>query len=153
MSILALDPGYTHSALVRFDAGRPLQAERLGNGELITRLRAREWLGDLLAVESMVSYGMPVGREVLDTCVWIGRFIEAWAAQGGRFRLVERRAVKLALCHSARATDANVRAAIIDHYGSGRDAAVGTKRQPGPLYGIKGDCWSALAVAMTVGQS
>jgi hypothetical protein len=49
-----------------------------------------------------------------------------------------------------RATDANIRASLIDRYGPGKDSAIGSKRSPGPLYGLKGDEWSALAVALTV---
>jgi hypothetical protein len=44
-----------------------------------------------LAVEMIASYGMPVGREVFDTCLWIGRFVEAWQAHGGEYRLIYRR--------------------------------------------------------------
>jgi hypothetical protein len=39
---------------------------------------------------------------------------------------------------------------LLDRFGPGREVAVGTKRAPGPLYGIKGDEWSALAVALTL---
>ncbi len=31
-------------------------------------------------------------------------------------------------------------------------SSAGKKASPGPLYGIKGDCWSALAIALTVEQ-
>jgi hypothetical protein len=97
----------------------------------------------------IASYGMPVGREVFETCLWIGRFVEAWASRGGEYRLVYRREVKLHLCESVRANDANIRAALIDRFGPGKPAAIGTKKAPGPLYGLKGDEWAALGVALT----
>ena len=31
----------------------------------------------------------------------------------------------------------------------GKDKAIGSKREPGPLYGFKADLWSALALAVT----
>ena len=91
---------------------------------------------------------MPVGREVFDTVLWIGRFLEAWDRRGGRHVLVYRKDVKLFHCESVRATDANIRAAIIDRFGPGKSKAIGTKAAKCPLYGIKGDEWSALAVAL-----
>ena len=63
--------------------------------------------------------------------------------------LVYRRDVKLFHCQTVRANDANIRAAIIDRFGPGKEKAIGKKSAPGPLYGIKGDEWSALAVALT----
>ncbi len=101
------------------------------------------------AIEMIASYGMAVGREVFETCVWIGRFQEAIEQHGGLVRLIYRRDVKLYHCQSARANDANIRAALIDRYGPGRERAIGIKRSPGPLFGIKADVWSALAVALT----
>ena len=88
---------------------------------------------------------MPVGVEIFQTVFWSGRFAQAWP---GTWSLLPRRAVKLALCHSARATDATVRQALIDRYGPGRQQAIGTKKAPGPLYGITADCWQALALAI-----
>ena len=125
-------------------------------------LREVDWRGcngtDALAVEMVASYGMAVGAEVFETCVWIGRFIQVWF-EGGMIedayreaRLVYRREVKLALCGNSRAKDSNIRQAIIDRYG-GKAGAIGKKKTPGPLYGITGDVWSALAVAITAAET
>lgn len=46
------------------------------------------------------------------------------------------------------AKDANVRQALINRFG-GKDAAIGRKAAPGPLYGISRDMRSALAIAVT----
>jgi hypothetical protein len=102
----------------------------------------------LLAIEMVASYGMPVGREVFETCVWIGRFQESWRDGLRRVpedvRLIYRRDVKLHLCGNSRAKDANIRQALIDKLGP-----VGTKAAPGPLYGVKSHAWAAVAVAVT----
>jgi hypothetical protein len=58
-------------------------------------------------------------------------------------QLVYRRDVKLHLCHSPRAKDANVRQALIDRLGP-----QGTKKNPGPTYGMKSHLWAALAVGV-----
>jgi hypothetical protein len=66
----------------------------------------------------------------------------------GRAELVFRRDVKLHLCGSARAKDPNIRQALLDRFGP-----VGTKKAPGPLYGVKSHIWSALAVAVTASET
>jgi len=91
---------------------------------------------------------MPVGREVFETVLWIGRFVEAWNVRGRQHVLIYRRDVKLFHCEHQRATDSNIRAALIDRYGPGKLKAIGNKKAPGPLYGFKGDHWSALAIAL-----
>ncbi|MGH7470493.1 MAG: hypothetical protein ACRENP_21315 [Longimicrobiales bacterium] len=48
------------------------------------------------------------------------------------------------LCKNPKAKDQNIRQALIDLLG-----APGTKKNPGPTYGISGDAWSALAIAVT----
>jgi hypothetical protein len=152
--IIAIDPGTSQSAWCVLEGDKPLVFGKEPNSDVLIRLR-REWSPldekDLLAVEMIASYGMPVGREVFETCLWIGRYLEAWERRQGQHALVYRRDVKLHLCNSARAKDANVRAALLDRYGPGREKAIGTKRAPGPLHGISGDCWSALAVGLTAG--
>lgn len=156
--LLAIDPGNVESAAVLFDLAthRPTWWVKEPNSYLLARLRTHHQLdvpplegAETLAVEMIASYGMAVGREVFDTCVWIGRFIEAWR---GPNRLVYRPEVKLHLTNSRRAKDANIRAALIDRYGPGKELAIGKKATPGPLYGLTGDCWSALAVAVTAAE-
>jgi len=95
---------------------------------------------------------MPVGREVFETVLWIGRFVEAANQAGREAELIYRKDVKLHLCQSTRAKDGNVRQAILDRFprvGGGATPQVGTAKQPGPLYGCRSHVWSALAVAIT----
>ncbi len=101
-----------------------------------------------VVVEDVVSYGMPVGREVFDTVKNIGEIRGVCRQRSVPFDLLSRVQVKTALCRSARAKDANVRAALVDLYGGSRKEAVGTKASPGPLYGLVADEWAALALAL-----
>jgi len=151
MRVLAIDPGNTMSAWCELRDGVPELYAKEPNAEVRELLRTTGDVAEdvVLAIEMIASYGMPVGKEVFDTCLWIGRFMEAWESRGGTVRLVYRKDVKQFHCGTTRANDANIRAALIDRFGPGREKAVGTKRTPGPLYGIKGDEWSALAVALT----
>ena len=151
--IIGLDPGTSQSAYCELFNGKPQESAIVPNAELLDRLRGRipAWLPatDLIALEMVAAMGMPVGKEIFETVRWIGRFQEAWEHRRGTVQLVYRREVKLFHCESSRANDATIRAALLDRYGPGRAIAVGTKSNPGPCYGIKADCWSALAVALT----
>jgi hypothetical protein len=145
--VLAIDPGSEQSAWVDLQGGRPVAFGIEENATLliILRLIAPPDGRGVIVIESIESYGMPVGREVFDTVHWSGRFTEA--AHPTPVVQVPRREVKLALCHDTRAKDANVRQALLDRFG-GKVAAVGNKANPGPLYGISRDVWQALAVGV-----
>jgi hypothetical protein len=151
MRILAIDPGNENSAFAVYEDGNIL---RIGGGMnergLLADILAGEFKDcDILAIEMVASYGMAVGKTVFETCVWIGRFIQAW---DGDYAFIYRKDVKMHLCNSMRAKDANVRQAVMDRYGSDKKKAVGTKKNPGPLYGVSKDMWSALAVAITAAE-
>lgn len=148
MRVLAIDPGNEQSAFCLLIDGKPREWATVPNAELLSDIRKRRWhaYSPELACEMIASYGMPVGREVFETCVIIGRIIEAW---GGPSRLIYRKDVKLHLCGVTAAKDANIRQALIDIYGPGKDRAIGRKGSPGPLYGVHGDEWAALAVGVT----
>lgn len=139
--VVAIDPGTTRSALCFFGRGVTPYFETFDNERMLAAMQMAIPDERVLAIEMIASYGMPVGREVFETCVWIGRFIEAW---GGPWEFVYRKDVKLHLCNSVRAKDANVAQALRDRFGE-----KGTKAKPGKLYGIRGDEWAALAVAVT----
>ena len=136
--ILSLDPGTTHSAFVQFDQQKIVDHGHLPNAEIRQILIGREYTR--CACEMIASYGMAVGASTFETCVWIGRFIEVARVD---VELIFRKDIKLFLCGTMRAKDANIRQALIDKVGP-----QGTKAQPGPTYGIKSHSWAALAVAV-----
>jgi len=158
--IFAIDPGTTESAFVRcsfkWKSDNPIDIqamEILPNEQLVKRLHHLNEHDDV-AIEMVASYGMPVGKDVFETCVWIGRFVEAAATQVNRYptKMVYRKQVKVELCGSLKAKDANIRQALLDIFpqtGGGKTPQIGTKKKPGPLYGMKSHLWSALAVAIT----
>lgn len=147
--IIAIDPGPTQSAWVVLNDGKPEHFAKVDNDHLLGFLRNLSPTIGAVVIEKVESFGMAVGAEVFETVFWSGRFAEAAArgsAHPGIYRL-GRKAVKLHLCGSMRAKDPNIRQALIDRYGG--PAAIGRKANPGPLYGVSGDVWSALAVAVT----
>lgn len=150
MKILAIDPGTTESGWCLYIDGVPHGCGVLPNEGMLGQVAGHETIfrGDAyLAIEMVASYGMAVGKETFRTVWWSGRFAQAWPDHD---RLVEvyRSDVKMHLCRSMKATDANIRQRIIDLFG-GKDAAIGRKATPGPLYEVKSHAWAALAVAMT----
>jgi len=113
------------------------------NGDVLASVYL--WRGPL-AIECIASYGMAVGKDVFETCIWIGRLIQAYEYPE-LVRRIYRKDVKLHLCGSPRAKDQNIRQALIDMFG-GKEKAIGRKATPGPLHGVKSHAWSALAVAI-----
>lgn len=89
-----------------------------------------------------------VGREVFETVFWTGRFFEAATRRGADVSRQARKAIKVHLCGTARAQDSNLRVALIDRFG-GSVRAKGTKKAPGPLFGIKSHEWAALSLAVS----
>jgi hypothetical protein len=138
--ILALDPGTTETAYVVFDGATIHAKGFLPNAEMLALIKSGDLMPyDEMAVEMIACYGMPVGRETFETCVWIGRFIERSKTPS---YYVYRKDVKAHICGTVKAKDGNVRQALIDKHG-----AIGTKKNQGPLYGFSSHLWAALAVA------
>lgn len=144
--LLAIDPGPVESGwvVVEWDSLRPLHFGITPNGKLLEQVRRTA--GMPLAVEMVAAYGMPVGREVFDTCVWIGRFDEA---AGGGARLIFRPDVKVHHCHARGAKDSAVAQAMVDRFAPGApNKGKGTKAAPGWFYGFAKDVWQAYALAV-----
>lgn len=147
MRIYAIDPGPEQSALVIYSpSGGVLNHETIPNDKMRAMFSFGIEYPDVLVLEQIAAMGMAVGAEVFETVFWSGRFVECWPCEWHR---VKRHQVKMHLCGSMRAKDANIRQALIDRFGPGKAQAIGTKARPGPLYGIHGDEWQALAVAVT----
>jgi hypothetical protein len=138
--VVGIDPGTTQSAWVVFD-GREIVGHGWRENEHL--LNHGLWTHEHIYCEMIASYGMAVGASVFETCVWIGRFMQSAEFYGGKVQKVFRKDIKLHLCNSPRAKDANVRQALIDRLGP-----QGTKKSPGPTYGVKSHEWAALAVAV-----
>ena len=136
--ILAIDPGPVIQSFVIFDGKRVVSSGNVSVDELCVILRENPGL--LSACEYIDCMGMAVGSETFSTVFNCGRLYAAATIM----RLIPRRDVKLHLCGTCRAKDTNVRRALIDKVG-----VVGTKKAPGPCYGVSEHLWSALAVAVT----
>lgn len=152
--ILAIDPGTQQSGWAVLDSGRVKESGVSPNASVLERIRV---LGGYikaglhapmtLAVERFEARGMAIGDESVETVMWTGRFIQAWHHPEAVVR-VKRSAVKLHLCGTTRAKDANVRQALIDKLGP-----PGTKKAPGPTHGVASHAWAALAVAVTASEA
>lgn len=150
--IFAIDPGNTASgyAVVEHDGEKILRVVEKGKTENSKIFELLEKYDESVpvAIEMVASYGMPVGMEVFDTCVWIGRF--AQAAKGHRIELIYRKEEKLCLCGSLKAKDGNITQALVDRFAPGQpNKGKGTKKEPGFFYGFSKDMWAAMAVATT----
>lgn len=152
--ICAIDPGNTESAYVLMDEGlRPLSfgkhANELMYAAMVESLQQLTPYDTIeFAIEMIASYGMPVGREVFDTCVWIGQLKER--LRNYEVSYVYRKDEKMALCHSAQANDATIRQALVDRFACGEpNYGKGTKKSPGWFYGFRADIWQAYAVGVT----
>lgn len=143
-TIIAIDPGPTESAYVVWNGYSIRGSGKVPNAEMLRicgALNAPEDL-DRCVIEMIACYGMAVGAEVFETCVWIGRFMEAFGAH--RCDRITRGEVKVHVCNSKKAKDANVRQALIDRFGGPSSIKKG-----GELYKVAGDVWAALALAVT----
>jgi len=147
--IYAVDPGTIQSALVVVEhwpgSFKVHSAVTDMNGGILARLGGKQHHDATLVIEQIQSMGMAVGQEVFTTVWWAGRFYEAWP-NAQRYQL-PRRPIKLHLCGNMQAKDTNVRQALLDRFGGAN--AIGRKASPGPLYGLKGHEFAALAVAVT----
>ena len=157
MIVFAIDPGNTESAwCIMNDQYELLDFDKQPNIDVMNTLVYRltnsntaVTLIDDVVIERVASYGMPVGREVFETCEWIGRFSQE-AEKKVDVNYIYRRDEKLYLCFDSKAKDANIRAALIERFAkhdfkNGR----GTKSNPDYFYGVKADIWAAIAVAVT----
>jgi hypothetical protein len=153
MKILGVDPGTVNSGYVIFspDDMSILESGVVDNEEF---LHLSVWDDvDIVCIEMIASYGMPVGQTTFETILWIGRYVQVCIFKNKKFELLyKKKDINPTLCFSNKAKDANIRQAILDLFpatGGGSVPQKGTKSNPGPLFGVSSHAFSALAVAMT----
>lgn len=117
MRYLGIDPGNEQSGYVIVDEDlKPIEFGKVYNEELLRKLYKIKQDIDFIAIEMIGHYGtgMPAGKTVFDTCVWIGRYEEALKdCQVGRIMRSEE---KMNLCGTMKAKDSNIRQALIDRF-------------------------------------
>lgn len=155
--IIAIDPGNRESGYVILSADQHGNVEciedkgKIKNEQLRSLLRMQSEAFEM-PVEMVACYGMPVGAEVFEVCVWIGRFLESAISTGKMLRTerIYRKDEKINLCGTMKAKDGNISQALIDRFASGvPNRGKGTKKAPGFFYGFKADIWQAMAVGVT----
>lgn len=148
--LIAVDPGPHESAVVSLnESGVITMHDKWSNDRLLVSLsKLSNDPKSEFVFEMIASYGRPVGSEVFETCVWIGRFMQATNCMSRMYR----NEVKVHLCGSAnKVNDGVIRQRLIDIYG-GKDKAIGKKQSPGPLFGVVADEWQALALGVSFGE-
>ncbi len=157
--ILAIDPGTTQSAFVLLDENlKPVEFGKYVNQNVNSEIRRLTRLHYIagepvaVAIEMVAHYGkdMNAGKEVFETCIWIGRFAEMAEQCGSLVNYVYRKDEKMNLCGSMTAKDKNIMRALIDRFAlfdlkSGK----GKKKNPDWFYGFHDDIWQAYAVGVT----
>lgn len=151
--ICAIDPGNIQSAYCLMTPDlQPVSFMKAENEvmyeDMMSAVRCHATADTVFVIEDIVSYGMSVGREVFDTCKWIGRLQERLKDMDVSF--VNRLQEKQTICHSQKANDTTIRQALIDRFAYGvPNKGKGTKKEPGWFYGFRADVWSAYAVGVT----
>lgn len=145
--VLAIDPGPEESGWVVWDGSRVRGFGNEPNRQIVEQLLNAKffWPGNpaYLAIEQIRGFGVMASDKLFDTCMWTGRFLQAWG-ESKTCWVPRKEAAKHVCGVGGISKDSFVREALIARLGP-----VGTKKAPGPLYGISGHLWAALAVGVT----
>lgn len=146
MRVLALDPGDTQTGycFIDTDTLRPLRFGKEDDQNVLLLVQMETY--DLLVSERVASYGMAVGRNVFETCEWVGRYTQASHAP---VAYIYRKEVVLHICNSPRGNDATIRRALIDRFAThDRTNGKGSKKRPDFFFGFRADMWAAYAAGL-----
>lgn len=124
---------------------------KVKNEELLYAIKHQSYPFDEVAIEMIASYGMPVGKEVFDTCVWIGRYLQECKNENKIVSQIYRKDIKVHLCNSTKAKDSNVIQSLVDRFADTNTHGKygkGTIKNKGFFFGFGADVWQAFAVAV-----
>lgn len=165
MIIVGIDPGpeKSHYAVCEklgwessfLEADYFLNSSPMKNKALLEKISP-----DIVIIETVKNYGMPMSDEVLTTCRASGALEAICLMLAVDVKMVPRKTIVTSLCGEARAGDVNVKSFLTDYWlpsfkesdlGGGKNKAIGTPKAPGPFFGFRGegntDKWAALACA------
>jgi len=159
MRIIGIDPGQYESAYVLVPEIGPLECLYTDNEKIVRRVYGLWSRAHHLAIEGIEYRESPTGSSTFETCYWIGEFRAIWRiycqVDLERFRIIKPRTIRQVLGGN------KIKHILWERYGPGRDKAVGTKKNPGPLYELANygringtkkatdHLYNALAVAVT----
>lgn len=150
--ILAIDPSNKeHTAYVFIDSNtyKPVKFGMCNSEAMLNVLDNcfNDTELEDVVIEMVASYGLPVGKDVFETCVFIGRMIEHCK----KYAYVYRKDVKLNLCgRTQKVNDPVIRQALINRFANfDFKNGKGSKKNNDFFYGFKGDVWSAYSVGVT----
>lgn len=141
MRIMGIDPGPMETGYAVVGPGyQVVEAGKTSNEAIIEILKVNP--PSHVAIESVQSYGAPVGRSVFDTCFMIGRLIQVCKDHNIPYTLYPRPEYTRRICGVGKVNDAVLRQALLLRFGGDRKGE--------PLFALKGnsDKRSAFAVAV-----
>jgi hypothetical protein len=158
MIVLAIDPGNESTAFIIWDSKQKiiLNKNKLSNCEFLNLLRQHSFQDtiEIVAIEMISSYGMAVGQEIFDSCVWLGRYVEICSKMGLKYKFIFRKTIKMHHCGSVQAKDGNVNKVLQQKYGKDNST-----KEPNKVYinefteknnsakYMNNDLWAAFALA------
>lgn len=151
MILLGLDPGTTVTGAVIYNCSEArvvYAANKLDNELVREALFSDHWLEsfgvNFYIIESMSPRGATLGHDTMTAIRWIGRFEELCCQSLGEHRveLMPRDTIKRVLLGRTNLpkADSLIRQLLLDEVGP-----KGTKKAPGPTFGVSGHAWQALA--------
>lgn len=145
MLILGIDPGTNQSGWVLYRPDSAVVNSGIWpNEQVLSGLQTGVLkTAGVFALEVIRARGEPTSNDAYDTLIWCGRFIQAWRIPENVMR-IDRARVKIFVCGRANVKDANVNAGLREMVGQ-----KGTKKNPGPTFGVSSHAWAALGVAVT----
>jgi hypothetical protein len=153
MIICAIDPGPSESAYVQWDTDRhnfyasgefPENKAIVSTEGMIGRIRVMTAYVDMFAIEMVQAYGMAVGRSTFETCLNVGRFMQA-AYDGDPHISIQLHGRPTIKGHVGGKTDAEIRQSLRIRYGEAKKGEM--------LEGVVRDIWAALALATAVDEN
>ena len=148
--VFAIDAGDTKSGFAILESKTKLLRipgeltfGKVSNEQILDLIR--KWAGKVhFAIEFPYPKNNVVPFEVFAMTAWVGRMEQVILDCNEKSARIFRHREKAVMCRSGSATDAQIRASVIDLLGG-----KGTASNPGPTFGVADDVWQAIAVGIT----